>query len=872
MKSAEIRNSFLRYFEGYNHRIVPSSPLIPHGDPTLLFSNAGMNQFKDIFTGKEKPSYSRAASSQKCMRVSGKHNDLEEVGISPYHQTFFEMLGNFSFGDYFKKEAIFYGWEWVTRTVGLPKENLYVTVYEDDDEAFELWEKTDDFLKKNGRILRFGKKDNYWAMGDTGPNGPCSEIHYDRGADFDGELNISGDRFLELWNLVFMQFETDESGVTKPLPKPSVDTGAGLERFSLVLQGKESNYDTDLFKPIIDKIEELSGKEYFRDDKGIPHRVIADHLRALTFCFSDGAFPSNEGRGYVLRRILRRASYHCRLLGITEPFIYRLVPALAQNMGSVYPEIVEKEVHTTEIIKSEEEAFGRTLDRGLEIFSDVVRNVRSKGQKVIPGEDAFKLYDTYGFPLDLTQIMAAKEGLDVDTKIYEEELERQQERSRAGVKISYDESLPEDMISDFVGYATETVEAEVAAVLSADDKLKIILNKTPFYAEAGGQIGDTGFIEELSGEWKVVVEDTQKQGNAIIHLGKTEQGAKSAPPKSGQIVRAVVDSRRRNHIRRNHTATHLLHKALREVLGEHATQAGSYVGPDYLRFDFSHYKAMTNDELSEIEYRVNRAIMADYPVMPEENVALDNARKEGAMALFGEKYGETVRVIRIKNPDNTNFSIELCGGTHVSRTGEIGAFVITSESAIAAGMRRIEALTGEGALRYFKKRDELVRELGGKLKATPEEIIGRVENLLEKNKELSREVGELSKLKAADVVDDLIQSAVDINGYKVVAVDPGISDRGEMMDMADALRDKLKSGVGVLGTIIDSKVALVTVVTDNLIKERKIKAGDIIKEVAALVDGKGGGKAHLAQAGGKSPEKLPDALKKVPEVVEKFLK
>ena len=915
--------------------MVSSSSLIPHGDPTLLFTNAGMNQFKDVFTGKETRSYTRATSSQKCMRVSGKHNDLEEVGLSPFHHTFFEMLGNFSFGDYFKQDAIFFGWDWVTRVLGLPKDRLYATVYEDDDEAFALWEKTDDYLKKSGRILRFGKKDNYWAMGDTGPNGPCSEIHFDRGDKYQGQLNVSGNRFLELWNLVFMQFESDGKGNNTPLPKPSIDTGAGLERISLVMQGIhtpafghpsqegntprhsvpppygsfglsrgghtpsspplagnpplsrgefaspsghpsqewiQSDYDTDLFRPIIERIAELSDKEYFSDERGIPHRVIADHLRALMFGFSDGAYPSNEGRGYVLRRILRRASYHCRLLDIHEPLIYQLVPTLISIMGEVYPEIVDKEIQTTELIKSEEESFGKTLDRGLEIFFDVLARVRSNGGKIIPGAEAFKLYDTYGFPIDLTEIMARKEGFGIEIDGYEKELQAQRERSREGAKgILIEESIGKSS-SDFVGYQYDSVETAVTAIQSDGEKVKIVLDETPFYAESGGQIGDTGHIIFEEDGTRVRVEDTQKQGNCFIHIGVIEKGKVPVSFNSVVPVKAIVDSERRGHIKRNHTATHLLHKALRGILGDHATQAGSYVGPDRLRFDFTHYKALTDEEINQIETMVNRAIMADYQVNSELNVPLEEAKKEGAMALFGEKYGEKVRVIRIKNPDGSNYSIELCGGTHVNRTGEIGSFVIMSESAIAAGMRRIEALTGGGAIEYLKGRDKLARSLGNILKAAPEELPERIEKLLERNKELSREIGELSKLKAIGQVDDFIKRAVDVNGHKVVSLDPGADDRGQLMNLADALREKLGSGVGVLGSVIDGKVALVAVVTDDLIKTKNIKAGDFIKKIAVKIDGTGGGRPHLAQAGGKSPEKLPEALKETVRVIEELLR
>jgi len=849
--------------------VVPSSSLVPIDDPTLLFTNAGMNQFKDVFTGKRKPSYKRATSSQKCMRVSGKHNDLEEVGPSPFHHTFFEMLGNFSFGDYFKEDAIYFAWEYMTQVLKLPKERLYITVFNDDDEAYSLWERVDDFLKKGARIRRFGKKDNYWSMGDTGPNGPCSEIHYDRGEGYSGELNGFGNRYLELWNLVFMQYNRDENGELTPLPKPSIDTGAGLERLSLVLQGKNSNYDTDLFSPLIKRIEELSAREYFPDERGTSHRVIADHLRALAFCFSDGAYPSNEGRGYVLRRILRRASYHSRLLGVYEPFIYKLVPNLVDMMADIYPELQEKKIHTSELIKSEEESFNRTLDRGLEIFSDIVRRLKVRGEKVIPGKEAFKLYDTYGFPLDLTKIMAEKERLDVDTDGYQAELSKQQKRSREGIKgvIKGDVST---LVSEFRGYYTDSLETEILDIALDGDVLKIILSETPFYAESGGQIGDSGVIVGLDKDYQIKIIDTRKQGEAIIHISEPQEHIKTIP-RVGDRVKAVIDNERRNAIKRNHTATHLLHRALRDILGEHSTQGGSYVGPDRLRFDFSHYKALTDDEISKIEEQVNRTILSDYEVYVAEDVPIEKAREEGAMALFGEKYGEVVRVIKILKPDNSIYSIELCGGTHTGRTGEIGSFVIVSESAIAAGLRRIEALTGLGALNYFKARDNLIRSLSEILKATPEEISDRVKALLDNNRELDRELKEFGKLKAVGRALELIKDSIEINGYRIVSSNIDASDRREMLDLADALRDKLGSGIGVLGSVIGGKASLCVVITDDLIKSKDLKAGEIVKRIAPLINGSGGGKAHLAQAGGKSINKLPEAIRKAPDIIRDFL-
>ncbi|UCE65652.1 MAG: alanine--tRNA ligase [Candidatus Zixiibacteriota bacterium] len=709
MDSNETRSSFLKFFEDRGHKIVPSSPLIPHDDPTLLFINAGMNQFKNVFMGLEKRGYRTAASSQKCIRAGGKHNDLENVGFTARHHTFFEMLGNFSFGDYFKEEAILYAWEYVTKTLGLDPARLYATVYTDDDEAEKLWKKIAPQL--GGRVLRFGEKDNFWAMGDTGPCGPCSEIHYDRGSSYPGELNGEGDRFMEIWNLVFMQYNRDESGNMTPLPKPSVDTGAGLERFCMILQNGESNYETDLFKNLIGRVSDLSGVEYTKDEKGVSHRVIADHVRALTFAIADGGVITNEGRGYVLRRILRRAARHGRLLGLHEPFLFEIVKPLVKLMGDQYPEIKSKKEHIELVIKSEEEQFGRTLDTGLEIFEDIVKKLESTGSKTIPGEDIFKLYDTFGFPVDLTEVMARERELQVDLEGFERELEKQRERSKKSSTFYLSPSMLNGIkrtlnIDPFVGYTTDTCRTNVLAATAFPGlQDELVLEQTPFYAESGGQVGDKGIIE--CDYFTLNVDDTQFVGAERVHKGSVVKG--SIPTMYRGEVIAKVDSKRRADIKRNHTTTHLLHKALKMVLGEHVNQSGSLVDQDKLRFDFTHPKSMTDEEIEKVEGIVKDKIQEDLEV--EWSIKpFDEAKKMGAIALFGEKYGETVRVVVTGDPSNP-FSMELCGGTHVDRTSEIEDFFIIQETAIAAGMRRIEALTGRELRKYFAGQHELILKI-----------------------------------------------------------------------------------------------------------------------------------------------------------------
>jgi alanyl-tRNA synthetase len=872
MKSDKIREKFLKFFEQRDHKIYPSSSLIPRDDPTLLFANAGMNQFKDVILGKKVPEHKRAASSQKCIRVSGKHNDLEEVGKDTYHHTFFEMLGNWSFGDYFKKEAIIWAWEFLTETCGLPKERLWATVFRNDDESEKLWYENTDIKKE--RVLRFDKKDNFWEMGGVGPCGPCSEIHYDKGEEYkcdrpDCGVNCPCGRFVEVWNLVFMEFNRDENGKLTDLPAKVVDTGMGLERLTAVMQNVDSNYDTDLFAPLIKKIENISGISYGFDklttSKDSNHResfrVVADHIRALSFAIVDGAIPSNEGQGYVLRRILRRAARHGRLLGLHKPFIYQLSSVVVDLMGKVYPELVAKKEHVALVIKSEEERFEETLDLGLELFEKDAEKVIKEGGTVIPGEVVFKLHDTYGFPLDLTQVMAQEKGLSVDLLGFEKLLEEQRERSRAVVQ-----TIPSDAVifgkvgkSEFVGY--EKIEEE-AQILASPNKNMLILNHTPFYAESGGQIGDSGVIYADNFEFKV--EDTKKEGDAIIHIGKVTKG--KIEDVLNKKVLAKVDIDRRNSIKRNHTATHLLHKALRETLGEHVHQSGSLVAPDRLRFDFTHFKALDQAELDKVEHLVNQKIWENRQVKSLE-LPFEEAKRKGAMALFGEKYGDIVRMIEVEG-----HSRELCGGTHVNATGEIGLFKIISETGIAAGMRRIEAITGETAYQLIKKQKEILDDLAFILKSTPENIKDKVESLIKTNKLLQKKIKEAQKESAKTKIEELAESSIEVNGIKVIAHKAEVENRDDLLKLADTIREKLKFTIGVLAGIIDGKIVLVATVTDDLIQTKGIKAGEVVKEVSKIVGGTGGGKPHLAQGGGKDLEKLNEALDSLPEIVRRILR
>ena len=869
MKSREIREAFLRFFEGKGHVRVPSAPVVPQDDPTLYFTNAGMNQFKDVFLGLGRRDYTRAVDTQKILRVSGKHNDLDEVGYSPWHHTFFEMLGNWSFGDYFKKEAIEWGWELITEHFGLDKERLWATVFEGDDaveadvEAEAFWYECTDLLP--GRVVRLPAKENFWEMGATGPCGPCSEIHYYLGDDLTAQdsrmlIDDTGD-LVEIWNLVFIQYNRDETGALQPLPEKHVDTGMGFERMCSLLQGAESNYETDVFQPLIGRIAELTGKEYGGEHR-VPMQVIADHVRALSFAMADGAMPSNEGRGYVLRRILRRAARYARQLDQHDPVIHQLVGSLGETMGHVFPEVAARKDHIARVIHSEEEGFGKTLDRGLDIFA----RFAAKGQ--ITGGDAFQLYDTYGFPLDLTELMAREQGIPlVEREEFDRALEAQRQRARQATRAQFSATegvgdALEEAHSLFVGYDELEIEARVVQAEEGEDsRVWLVLDRTPFYAEAGGQVGDRGRIE--GNGFVVEVEDAQKARGGIVHRGRLVEGETGAL--AGAVV-ARVDRQFRIDAERNHTATHLLHESLRQTLGDHVGQMGSLVAPDRLRFDFSHFAAVEPEQLREIEERVNEQIRADLAVSTFQE-ELEKAKAMGAQALFGEKYDDRVRVVRIGD-----FSLELCGGTHVRSTGEIGAFDLLSESGIAAGVRRSEALTGAGAERIAQQRRQVLAELGSRLNAAPEEIADKIEALLGRNRQLERSLDELRRRVAALEATNNLNEAREVRGVKVVAQRTEAEDVPSLRSMADGLRESLGSGVGVLGADIGGKVSFIAVVTDDLIKGRGLKAGDIVRGVAQLAGGSGGGKPHLAQAGGRDPGKLDEALAQVADIVEQQLK
>jgi alanyl-tRNA synthetase len=872
MKASEVRQSFLDFFEQRGHKIIPSATVAPLDDPTLLFTNAGMNQFKDVFLGTGARPYKRAADSQKCIRVSGKHNDLEEVGHDTYHHTFFEMLGNWSFGDYYKKEAVLWAWELVTKVWGIPKERLYATVFREDGETESLWKKATDIGP--ARVLRFGEKDNFWEMGDIGPCGPCSEIHIDRGKGFCDKPHVPGHvcgvnagcaRFIELWNLVFIQYNRDESGKLHPLAAKHVDTGMGFERVVAVMQGKTSNYETDVFMPIQDAIAEFTGASP-ENAKLLPaFRVIADHMRALSFAVTDGVIPSNEGRGYVLRRLLRRAARYGRTLGVHEPFMYKLVSAVVDVMGNAYPELKSMAQHTTLVIKNEEERFNEVLDRGIDIFETITKDVQKRGGKTVAGAEAFRLYDTYGFPFDLTQLMAREKGLEVDLVGFEKEMDSQRARAREGKKFMMsDEGEWEEVSSgghsEFVGYDTVQSSAHIRKFRRNNGGVALVLDRTPFYAESGGQVGDRG---EITGNgFKILVEDTRKQGDWILHVGTFTEGDRILDPS----VEAFVEREVRLSTMRNHTATHLLHKALKEVLGSHVNQAGSLVAPDRLRFDFTHFEAVSQDQLDAVEEKVNAAIRENFKV-EKFITSLQKARNAGVTALFGEKYGDEVRVVKIDD-----YSMELCGGTHLDATGEIGYFRIVKEEGIAAGVRRIEAVTGRAADVAIRKEKHLVRELESALKCPAAELSARITALQEERKELERKVKKAKQTSAGSEMDALIQNAVTVADFKVVAGRVDVSDAEELRVLGDTLRERLKSGVGVLGAVIDGRVSLLCIVTDDLIKSRSLKAGDIVKKAAMLVGGSGGGKPHLAMAGGKDPGKLDEALGKAVDIVRGFVK
>lgn len=865
----EIRQMFIKYFEDKGHTHVASSSLVPYNDPTLLFTNAGMNQFKDVFLGLEKRDYTRATTAQKCVRAGGKHNDLDTVGRTARHHTFFEMLGNFSFGDYFKRDAIANAWGFLTEELKLPKDQLYITIYKDDDEAHDLWREIADVPEE--RIIRLGEKDNFWQMGETGPCGPCSEIHIDRGAEHacnhpDGcALGVCDcDRWLEIWNLVFMQYNRDENGVLTPLPRPSIDTGMGLERITSVIQNVNSNYDTDLIYPLIEKVEEISGKKYDRGDAGFPFRVIADHARSCTFLICDGVLPSNEGRGYVLRRILRRAVRLGKSIGIEGAFLYKFSAKVAEMMGEDYPELLEKLSFIEKVIKTEEERFQMTLNDGIRIVDDTIARLKAEGKTEIDGPTAFTFYDTYGFPIDLTQDMAAESGMTVDEKGFEAAMQAQRELSKKSKKditawdlaFTVKEQLGDLDKTEFVGYDQLAVETTLAGMIADGQKITeaeegqevyVVLPTTPFYAMSGGQAGDHGVITGATG--KIVVDSTEKMpdGKYVHH------GVVSGTIDAGETVTAQVDAAVRQATARNHTATHLLHKALREVLGDHVHQAGSSVDGQRLRFDFSHLTAVTDAELAQVEQKVNEVILQAIPVNIFET-GIEEAKKLGFTALFGEKYGDVVRCVQAGD-----YSMELCGGTHVKNISEIGLFKVVSEGAVAAGVRRIEAVTGMGAYQYALQKEQLVAELSRSLKSAEKDIVGRVEQLAAQNKELEKEIAQLHAAASKNQVDGLLDNVKEVNGVKVLACEVEAADMNSLRDMSDMFRDKLQSGVVVLGAKSDSGVNLIVAATKDL-TQRGIHAGKMVKEIAKVTGGGGGGRPDMAQAGGKDYSKLADAL------------
>jgi alanyl-tRNA synthetase len=867
MKVTQIRQNFLKFFESKGHQVVSSSPVVPGDDPTLLFTNAGMNQFKDVFLGFDKRPYNRATTAQKCIRAGGKHNDLDNVGYTARHHTFFEMLGNFSFGDYFKKDAISYAWELLTTVYNLPAEKLWVTVYAEDDEAYDIWQK--EIGVPAERIIRIGDNkggryasDNFWMMGDTGPCGPCTEIFYDHGDHIaggpPGSPDEDGDRYIEIWNNVFMQFNRDEDGVMHPLPKPSVDTGMGLERIAAVLQHVHSNYEIDLFVNLLNAAKAaVDGAGAGNCDANSPSlKVIADHIRACSFTVADGVIPGNAGRGYVLRRITRRAIRHGYKLGARAPFFHKLVSALVKEMGEAYPELKANEARVTEVLKQEEERFFQTISNGMEILETALTNT----SKVIDGETAFKLHDTFGFPLDLTADVCRERGVTVDEAGFEVAMNRQRDQARAAGKFKMAQGL-EYSGAPTVFHGYDTLNKDSAKVLAlyvdgsqvnsikAGDSAVLVLDNTPFYAESGGQVGDAGELRNQSSLFEV--EDTLKiQADVFGHHGQVLEGE----IKVGDQLNAKVDAERRARTIRHHSATHLMHKALREVLGAHVQQKGSLVDPDKTRFDFTHTAPMTPEQIAQVEQLVNAEILANAATSAKV-MSLDDAQKTGAMMLFGEKYGESVRVLEIGS------SKELCGGTHVQRTGDIGIFKILSESGVAAGIRRVEAITGDRALTYLQKLDTQINQLAASLKATPSDLAQRITQLQDHARSLEKELERLGSKLAASQGDELMSQAVEVNGVKILAALLEGADAKVLRETLDQLKNKLKSAAIVLASVQDGKVQLAAGVTADTIA--KVKAGDLVNHVAQQVGGKGGGKPDMAMAGGTDPKGLTVALKSV---------
>jgi alanyl-tRNA synthetase len=863
--TTSIRQAFLDFFRRKDHEVVPSSPLVPANDPTLLFTNAGMVQFKDVFLGKEKRSYVRAASAQRCVRAGGKHNDLENVGYTARHHTFFEMLGNFSFGDYFKREAITYAWEFLTEVIQLPPERLWITVFDQDDEAADIW--LNEIGVDPARFSRIGAKDNFWSMGDTGPCGPCTEIFFDHGPDVPGgppgTPEEDGDRYIEIWNLVFMQYNRDTSGELTPLPKPSVDTGMGLERLAAILQGVHSNYEIDLFRNLIKAAAEVTGAA---DLNSKSLRVIADHIRACAFLIVDGVIPSNEGRGYVLRRIIRRAIRHGHKLGMRDSFFYRLVAPLAREMGEAYPELVKLQGQVEQVLEQEELRFAETLDHGMKILEEAIGGLQ--GQE-IPGDTVFRLYDTFGFPVDLTADIARERDLKIDMTGFETEMQAQRERARASSQFAATNTGGLEITGscEFTGYEREVDQATVSGLfvdgepvdtLQAGIQGVVVLDHTPFYAESGGQVGDRGVLRKQGGVFRVL--DTRKQGEgAIIHLGELTQGAIGL----GDQVEALVDHERRAATRLNHSATHLLHAALREVLGDHVQQKGSLVDPERLRFDFSHFQPLSAAELQRIENRVNQQIRANADV-ETRIMSIDQAKDAGAMALFGEKYGDVVRVLSIGD-----FSVELCGGTHARRAGDIGLFKIVSEAGVASGVRRIEAVTGEAALAYIGETEKTLTDLAGMVKASRDDAAAKVGQLLERNRKLEKELEALKARLASSQGSDLASQAEDVGGIKVLAARLDGADAKSLRETVDQLKNKLGAAAVILATVTDDKVALVAGVTKA--ETGRVKAGELVNHVATQLGGRGGGRPDMAQAGGSQPENLDAALASVTDWVRQQL-
>lgn len=874
MKISDIRSSFLEYFKSRGHTVVQSSPLLPRHDPSLLFVNAGMVQFKSTFLGEEKRPYKRAVSCQKCMRAGGKHSDIENVGHTARHHTFFEMLGNFSFGDYFKKDAMLFAWELLTEQFQLPREKLHVSVYEEDDEAARLW--SDVIGIPAGRIVRLGARDNFWQMGDTGPCGPCSEIIVDQGEYAgcgrpDCRVGCGCDRYLELWNLVFMQFNRDETGGLTPLPKPSIDTGMGLERIAAVLQHKKTNFETDIFAPIVSSIQTISGMNYGQDPKrDVSIRIIADHMRAIAFLLCEGLMPSNEGRGYVLRRIIRRASRHAKLLGIDGPFLHRIVDSVAGAMGDDYHELIRERGRAAKVLHFEEERFARTLEQGVRILDDIMNALKNSGASIIPGGELFRLYDTFGFPLDLARDMAADNGLVLDEDGFHREMESQRERARASwvgeeeaVASIYRQLEMETGKTEFVGYDTLECESKIRAILRdnevvknarAGDTVEIILERTPFYGESGGQAGDSGMLSADNADAYVV--NTKKEAGLHVHTVEVRSGLIDVT----DTVRCRVDAERRMATARNHTATHLLHAALRAAIGDHVKQSGSYVSHERLRFDFSHFNHLEKPEIEAVEDFVNEKIREDIGVQTEI-ADMQDALKSGVIALFGEKYGERVRVVKVPG-----VSAELCGGTHCGSTGQIGMLVILSEASVASGIRRIEALTGKGAFDYARQKRADLDLIKNILKA--DNPVERVEKLVNSAKSMEKEIQKLKTRSPGDTVAKALKEAFELNGVTVVKVRQDGLNASELRLFADNLRDRLKSGIIVAVSANDGNASILCMVTRDLAD--RFNAGDIVKRISALAGGKGGGRAEMAQGGTNDIEKLNAVLESAHEIIRQI--